>query len=252
MDHRRRRDPVVVRRGELVVERDPDRPSGRLLLQDEMEASYVDLADVTHLEFDYMRWLRIVLRAVSARRVVHVGGAACALPRALAAEWPDGRQEVCEIDGEVLALARDHLGLRRTRGLRVREVDGRAWLAGRPDASFDAIVIDAFLGARIPRRLVSLPALRDAARVAPLVLVNVVDDRTGHEVRAVAAGLAEVTSHVWLLSGRAGNTIVAGGVRVPPLDRIAAAAAADSAPAQVTEPARLRQLIVGAAPVCEP
>jgi hypothetical protein len=252
MAGRRRADPVLVRRGELVVERDPERPTGRLLIQDGMEASYVDLADVTHLEFDYMRWLRIILRAVAARRIVHVGGAACALPRALAAEWPDGRQEVCEIDGAVLALARDHLGLRRTRGLRVHEADGREWLAGRPDDSFDAVVIDAFLGARIPRRLVSAPALRDAARVAPLVLVNVVDDRARQQVHAVAAGLAEATAHVWTLGERAGNTIVAGGARMAPLVRIAAAAAADRAPARLTEPAQMRRLIAGTAPVGEP
>ena len=60
-----------------------------------MEASYVDLADPSHLEFDYMRWMRIVLRAARARRVLHVGGGGCALARALAAEDPGGRQEVC-------------------------------------------------------------------------------------------------------------------------------------------------------------
>ena len=63
-----------------------------------MDASYVDLADPSHLEFDYMRWIRIVLRTARARRVVHVGGGACALARALAAEDPGGRQQVCEVD----------------------------------------------------------------------------------------------------------------------------------------------------------
>src|SRR5664279_5488669 len=85
-----------------------------------MDASYIDLADPSHLEFDYMRWMRILLRSVRARRVLHVGGGACALARALAAEDPSGRQEVCEVDADVLALSRAHLGLRRTRGLRVR------------------------------------------------------------------------------------------------------------------------------------
>ena len=61
-------DPVVVRDGDLVVERDPARTTGRLLRQGEMDSSYVDLADASHLEFDYMRWLRIVLRAAHARR----------------------------------------------------------------------------------------------------------------------------------------------------------------------------------------
>ena len=74
--------------GDLIVERDPRRPSGRLLLQGQMEASYVDLADPTHLEFDYLRWIRIVLDVAGARRVLHIGGGACALARALAAQRP--------------------------------------------------------------------------------------------------------------------------------------------------------------------
>jgi hypothetical protein len=239
---------VLVRRGELVIERDPARPTGRLLRQGEMDASYVDLADATHLEFDYMRWLRLTLRAAQARRIVHVGGAACALARALAAEWPDGRQEVCELDGEVLELARRHLGLRRAPGLHVCHVDGRAWLAGQPDASWDAIVLDAFLEDRIPRRLVSGPALRDLARVAPLALVNVVDDRGQREVRAVAAGLAGAYPHVWTLGVRTGNTIVAGGTHPPSHGALAAAAAADPSPARLTGPAATRRWLTGAAP----
>src|SRR5581483_5642124 len=115
----------MARHGELVAERDPRRPSGRLLRHGDMEASYIDLADPSHLEFDYMRWMRIVLRVARARRVLHVGGGACALPRALAAEDPTGRQEVCEVDPEVLALAREQFGLRRMPGLRVRVAEGR-------------------------------------------------------------------------------------------------------------------------------
>src|SRR3984885_10624184 len=80
--HRARTAPrMLARYRDLVIERDRLRPSGRLLLQGGMEASYVDLADPSHLEFDYMRWMRIVLRAARARRVIHVGGGAGALPR---------------------------------------------------------------------------------------------------------------------------------------------------------------------------
>src|ERR1700756_1871354 len=141
---------IIEQRGDLIVERDPARPSGRLLRQGDMDASYVDLADPSHLEFDYMRWMRIVLRAARARRVLHVGGGACALARALAGEGPRGRREVCEVDPEVLALAREHLGLRRAPGLRVRVAEGRAFVALQPAASWDAIAIDAFVGARVP------------------------------------------------------------------------------------------------------
>jgi spermidine synthase len=236
---------TVVRRGELVVERDPSRQSGRLLLQAGMEASYVDLAEPSHLEFDYMRWMRIVLRAAHARRVLHVGGGACALARALAAEDPGGLQQVCEVDAEVLALAREHLGLRRAPGLRVRHAEGRAFVAGQAAASWDAIVIDAYVDATVPRRLVSVEALTDVARVAPLALVNVVDDRSAREVRAVAAACSTAYPRVWALGNPSGNTIVAAAVARLQLGRIAAQAAADPSPARLTEPAAMARLIAG-------
>lgn len=201
-----------------------------------MDASYVDLADVRHLEFDYMRWLRVVLRSAHARRVLHIGGGACALARALAAEDPEGRQEVCEVDGDVLAVAREHMGLRRTAGLRVRLAEGREHIRAQPDASWDAIVIDAFVGARVPQTLVSAEALADAARVAPLTLVNVVDGRAARDVRAVAASMASAYPRTWALGHRVGNTIV-GGCSAGPLPNLAAVAArlaADPSRARIT------------------
>jgi hypothetical protein len=142
---RRRAAPeLIAAAGELAVLRDRERPSGRLLRQGEMDASYVDLADARHLEFDYLRRMRDLVDAFGARVVVHVGGAGCALARALAAADPGARQEVIELDPAVVELARAHLGLRRAPGLRVRVGDGRAVLARRRDGSVDAVLVDAF------------------------------------------------------------------------------------------------------------
>lgn len=240
---------VLARRGELVAERDPQRPSGRLLLQGDMEASYVDLADASHLEFDYMRWMRIVLRSARARRVLHVGGGACALPRALAAEDPGGRQEVCEIDPEVLALAREHFGLRRMRGLHVRVAEGRAFVARQARGSWDAVAIDAFIAATIPRALITVEALAEVARVAPLALINVLDDRSAREVRTVAAGLAVAYPRVFALGGRAGNTVVIGSVAALDLGRIAALTAADPSPARLMPPDAMARGLAGTLPL---
>lgn len=206
-----------------------------------MDASYVDLADATHLEFDYTRWLRIVLRAAAARRVLHIGGGACALARALAAEDPGSRQEVCEVDADVLALARQHLGLRRMPGLRVRQAEGRDHIAAQADGSWDAIVIDAFVGARVPARLITVEALIDAARVAPLSLINIVDDRSAREVTAAVSAMAIAYPRVWTLGKKPGNTIVAGSTtaREPDLARVAARAAADPSPARLTPPGQI-------------
>lgn len=210
-----------------------------------MEASYVDLADPAHLEFDYLRWVRIVLDIAGARHVLHIGGGACALARALAARNPDGRQEVCEADAEVLELARAHMGLRRMPGLRVRHAEGRAFIAERPAARWDAVVIDAFAGAAVPRRLITAEAFAAIGDVAPLVLVNVVDNRSAHEVRLVAAGIATAYPSVWTLGARAGNSIVVGSSTTPPLALVASRAAADPSPARLTTPATLTMLLGG-------
>jgi hypothetical protein len=239
---------TIARRGELVAERDPWRPSGRLLRQAEMDASYVDLADPTHLEFDYLRWMRIVVRAAHARRVLHLGGGACALARALAADDPGGRQEVCEVDADVLALAREHFGLRRTPGLHVRHAEGREFVSGQPDRGWDAIVVDAFVGARVPRRLITVEALADLARVAPLALINIVDNRSAHDVHTAAAGLAAAYPRVWAFGGRVGNTVVVGSAPVLDLGRIGAQAAADPSPARLTTPSAMARIVAATAP----
>jgi hypothetical protein len=210
-----------------------------------MEASYIDLADPSRLEFDYLRWIRIVLQTAHARRILHIGGGACALARALAAADPEGRQEVCEVDADVLALAREHLGLRRTAGLRVRQAEGRAYVAAQPDWSWDAIVIDAFVGARVPRGLITREAFADARRVAPLTLVNVVDTRSPDDVPTVVAGLTDVYEYVWALGGRTDNTIVIGTDKDLSVDHISARVAADPSPAWLFGQAAIARLAAG-------
>jgi spermidine synthase len=145
----------------------------------------------------------------------------------------------------VLALAREHLGLRRAPGLHVRHAEGRAFVAGQSAASWDAIVIDAFVGAVVPRRLITAQALAEVARVAPLALVNVVDDRSQREVRTVAAGLRAAYPRVWTVGGRTGNAVVTGASTALPLDRIAAQLAADPSAARVTRPATVARQTAG-------
>jgi spermidine synthase len=253
---RRRAAPeLIAAAGELAVWRDRERPSGRLLRQGEMDASYVDLADARHLEFDYLRRMRDVVLATGARRVVHVGGAGCALARALAAAEPGHRQEVIELDPDVVELARRHLGLRRTPGLRVRLGDGRAVLAGRPDGSADAVLVDAFVGARVPRHLATAEALADLARVARLASVNVVDAPSMGDAAAIAAGLQGAFPHVIALGAapvlgkrRSGNVVLVGAHALPPLDRLRASAAADRSPGTLLEPGEIDGFVGGAPP----
>ncbi len=176
---------------------------------------------------------RDLVGAAGARRVVHVGGAGCALARALAAADRTARQEVIELDPDVVELARRHLGLRRAPGLRVRVGDGRALLARRPDGSADAVLVDAFVGARVPRHLVTAEALADLARVARLAAVNVVDAKPLSDAAAIAAGLASAFGFTYALGAsavlakrRGGNVVLAGSHYPLPLERLRARAAA--------------------------
>ena len=238
----RSRDLVIAQDGELIVKRDPQRPSGRLLRQDDMDASYVDLADPRHLEFDYVRWARLLLRGYGSRHVLHVGGAACSLARALLAEDPSSKHEVFEVDERVLEVARGHLGLRRQPGLRVRVADGRAALETRADDSADAIVIDAFIGARVPHHLVTAEALENCARVASVTVVNVVDTAGWRDARAIAAGLGEAYRHVGALgsgSRRGGNVVLFGAAETSGDRNLESLAAADPAPPRLLAAAQL-------------
>jgi hypothetical protein len=108
-------------------------------------------------------------------------------------------------------------------------------------------VIDAFVAATVPRHLVTVEAFTDLSRVAPLALVNVLDDRSARDVHAVAAGLTSAYPHVWALGGRAGNTVLTGARARLDLPRIAASAAADPSPARLITPEAMRRL-VGATP----
>jgi hypothetical protein len=81
--------------------------------------------------------------------------------------------------------------------------------------------------------------------VAPLALINVLDNRAARDVRTVGAGLAAAYPRVWALGGRAGNTILAGAVAKLDLGRIAAQVAADPSPARLTAPDAMAPLLGG-------
>ena len=114
---RRRAAPLLIAAaGDLAVLGDRERPSGRLLRQGEMDASYVDLADARHLEFDYLRRMRDLAQAAGARRIVHVGGAGCALARALAAA--DATASTKRASSSATSSAADASGIDHTSDIR--------------------------------------------------------------------------------------------------------------------------------------
>ncbi len=199
------------------IDHDPERASGRTLVLDDLRHSYVDLDDPRRLEFDYTRWLGDSIAGVApARRpldAVFVGGGGFTLPRWLAATRPGSRSRVLEVDGDLVELARDRLGLHTSPALRVVEGDARMTMRDQRTRSADVVVGDAFGGRAVPWHLATIEWAREVRRVlrpGGLYALNVIDDGELRLVRAEAATLLRVFRDVRLVArpGPVGGNLV--------------------------------------------
>ncbi|WP_448627150.1 fused MFS/spermidine synthase [Geodermatophilus sp. URMC 64] len=240
---------------------DADRESGRVLLLDSLRHSYVDLADPTYLQFDYVRVVAAVSDAVPPPgpiSALHLGGGGVTVPRYLAAVRPGTDSLVLEVDPQVVAIDREQLELRTSDLLRVRVTDARVGLADEPAGQRDLVVGDAFGGLSVPWQLTTVEALElvDAALTDDGVYVaNLIDHPPMDFVRAELATLREVFPHVALLArapvlaGEDGGNVVVVASRSPiPVGAIADAMAAHDVAWQVARAAQL-DAFVGDAPV---
>ena len=185
------------------------RPWRRLLRLDGEDAALVDLRDPARLEFAYVRRLGDVVDVVAppGRPIdaLFLGGGGFTLPRYTAATRPRSRSVVAEIDPGILALARAHLGLRTSPGLRVRVADARAVLARRRPASADLVVLDAFRGCDVPAHLATLECARLARRAlrpGGIYAVNLIDEPPLRAARAQAATLRAAFGHIAVVAAR--------------------------------------------------
>ena len=183
------------------VQEDPERPSGRILRLERLRHSYVDMDDATHLEFDYTRWMGDAIDDLPGGplEAVFIGGGGFTLPRYVAATRPGSRSRVLEVDGDLVELARERLGLRTGPALRVRVGDARVTLRSEPTDSADLVIGDAFGGVAVPWHLTTEEFARDIRRVLlpdGLYLLNVIDYGPLGLVRAEAATLRHVFRNV--------------------------------------------------------
>jgi SAM-dependent methyltransferase len=244
---------------ELVV--DPDRPSAVTLLLDGAPQSHVDLAEPTHLEFEYVRRMAAAVDLLAPPgaplRVLHLGGGALTLPRYVAATRPGSTQRVVEVDGPLVELVRRELPWDRTASLRVRVGDAREVVAATPDAAYDLVVADVFAGARTPAHLTSVEFAAEVARVlrpAGWYLVNVADGPPLAYARAQVATIRQVLPEGLLVADAAvlrgrrfGNLVVLAGRTAPPTAELTRRAAGDWFPGRVEH--ELMRFAAGAAPV---
>lgn len=191
----------------LDVETDPDRESGRVLVLDGLRHSYVDLADPTYLDFDYVQAMASVIDASfppgEPVRAHHIGGGGLTVPRYLAADRPGSVSSVSEIDPGVVRVDTQQLGRGLPGDIDIRVEDGRLALDRMGTDSFDVVVGDAFGGVSVPWHLTTVEALSGVHRALAgegVYVANLIDHGPLAFARAAVATTAEVFDHVVLLA----------------------------------------------------
>lgn len=255
--------PVASGLAELVPDR--DRPQAWTLLLDGAPQSLVDLADPTHLGFEYQRRLGhlIDLAAPPGKpvTVLHLGGGALTLARYTAATRPRSRQQVAEIDPELTELVRAELPLERSWQIKVRGADARAVLERTPEAGVDLVIADIFSGARTPAHCATVEFATLAARaLAPggRYAANIADGGALDFARSQVATLRAVFPEVCLTADpavlrgkRFGNLILAAAQQPLPLDELGRRVASDSYLGRVEHGRSLADFTGGALPATD-
>jgi spermidine synthase len=186
-----------------LVQTDPERESGRLLVLDNLGHSYVDLDDPTHLEFEYIAAIAAAadtaFPADEALDAYHLGAGGLTIPRYLQAVRPGSTSLVSEVDRGVLAINRDRLGLETGPDLEVRVEDGRLGIERVADDSRDLVVGDAFGGVSVPWHLTTREAVGEVERVlrpTGVYAANLIDHGPLAFARAELATFRDVFDHV--------------------------------------------------------
>ncbi|WP_051297572.1 spermidine synthase [Brevibacterium album] len=217
MSSRRRRSgsapstgPFPIDTGTASFDPVPGDPAAFVLTVNGVPSSPYAPADPGRLDFEYMRWLIAGIDSglpVTSRptlRALHVGGAACALPRRIAADRPGSRQTVAEVDAALATWVRAHLDLPRSPAVAIRAAEGGAELARQREDSLDLVVRDAFSGDVTPPQLQSPEWFASAARALGahgLYCANVADTAGRAALRAEAEGLRGCFPHLAAITG---------------------------------------------------
>lgn len=244
---------------------EPDRwvPGAFTLVVDGTPQSHVNLNDPTQLFFEYVErmghvidLLRMPGQPITA---VHLGAGALTIPRYIEARRPGSRQQVIELERDLVDLVRTALPWSRDASIRLRYGDAREVLGHLPPGlhgSVDLLVADVFRGAQTPPQVTSLEFYRLAVSLlAPdgIITVNVADGPGLAFARGQTATLAEVADHVAalaetrILGGRRyGNVVLVASDRPLPLAQMSRLLASGPNPAKVVAGAELTDWVAGA------
>ena len=250
-------------RVELV--RDHDRKDSYLLSVDGVAQSYVDLADPTHLELEYLLLIADVVDSCfdpgQPLDAVHLGAGACTLPRYLAATRPGSRQHAYDMDEEVVDVVRHRLRIDEIPELHLVVDEARHAMSKTRANSAHLVVIDAYDGPRAAVSLLTREAVTEAERVlrrGGVLVANVADRAPFDFLRPVLATLQDVFAHVALLADpgsmrgrRYWNQVLAASQRPLPLDDLRRRVANRTPPARLVAGERLREFVGDATPTTD-
>jgi spermidine synthase len=205
------------------IEADPNDPTGRYLVLDGVYNSFVDLEDKSKLEFRYSLYMAQAIDQIwPARRplnAVVVGGGGFTLPQWLIKTRPGSSARVLEVDGKMVDLDREKLGLKTDDHLQAVIGDARTKLRDVPDHSADVVIEDAVSGYSAPWQLLTREFNDEVKRVLKpggLYAMNFIDLDEMKLARAVGATLRKQFRDVQIvatpdsggaISGQSGNIV---------------------------------------------
>jgi spermidine synthase len=246
-----------------VIETDRWVPGSFTLVVDGTPQSHVNLDDPAELFFEYIQRMGHVIDQIGTSgqpiTAVHLGAGAFTLPRYIEATRPGSRQQVVEIESDLVDFVRKELPWSPRAQIKVRHGDAREVLAKFPAGlrgSVDLLVVDIFSGARTPAHVTSLEFYTEAVSLLSddgIVLVNVADGPGLAFAKAATSTLASVVADVALLAEtqilkgrRFGNVVLVGSRSPLPLEWMPRILAGGPHPAKVVAGDELRAFIAGA------
>ena len=207
------------------IEPDPYQPGAYILDIDGTPQSHVFMDDPGEVFFEYIRRMAHVIDEIGepgeAITAVHLGGGALTLPRYIEATRPGSRQQVIELERDLIDFVREHLPLQKNANVRIRYGDAREVMNKLPNGlhgTVDLVVVDVFSGARTPAHVTSLEFYREAAALLSprgVMVINVADGPGLAFARGQVATVHAVLPHVMALAEaqvlkgrRFGNVVV--------------------------------------------
>jgi spermidine synthase len=243
----------------------PDRwvPGAFTLTVDGTPQSHVNLEDPTELFFEYVQRMGHVIDQLGMPgepiTAVHLGAGALTLPRYVEATRPGSRQQVVELESDIVDFVRAELPWSKKASIRVRHGDAREVLGKLPPGlhgTVDLVVVDVFSGSRTPAHVTSIEFYRMAVELLSprgIILANVADGpglafaRSQAATVSAAIGNVAVLAETQILKGkRFGNLVLVGSASELPFEWMPRLLAAGPHPSKVVMGPELREFVAGA------